>query len=130
VFKPESRGRQLHRPEILIKCERGRLAKAECTWPKDDGLCPRVSRCFPVFVRGLKSLLAAAFARATAAGHHKLSLSVVLGLNVLSTLPVAADEVIEQRQIAAPHDSAFGTKRTSRHAQPMSVFGGKADGVI
>jgi hypothetical protein len=23
--------------------------------------------------------------------------------------------------------SAFGTKRTSRHAQPMSAFGGKAD---
>src|SRR5262249_54125278 len=28
---------------------------------------------------------------------------------------------------AAVHESAFGTKRTSRHAQPMSAFGGKAD---
>jgi hypothetical protein len=28
---------------------------------------------------------------------------------------------------AAPHESAFGTKRTSQHAQPMSAFGGKAD---
>src|SRR6516162_5050546 len=27
----------------------------------------------------------------------------------------------------AVHESAFGTKRTSRHAQPMSAFGGKAD---
>ena len=26
-----------------------------------------------------------------------------------------------------PLMSAFGTKRTSRHAQPMSAFGGKAD---
>jgi hypothetical protein len=62
---------------------------------------PRDSRCFPVFVRGLKSLLTTAFARATAAGHHKLSLPVVLGLNVPSTLSVA----IEQRQIAAAHES-------------------------
>src|SRR6516225_9357951 len=28
---------------------------------------------------------------------------------------------------AAVHDSAFGTKRTSRRAQSMSAFGGKAD---
>src|SRR5262249_25097280 len=31
------------------------------------------------------------------------------------------------RQFAAPHMSAFGTKRTSGDAQPMSAFGGKAD---
>src|SRR5262249_3930860 len=29
--------------------------------------------------------------------------------------------------ICAVHESAFGTKRTSRHAQSMSAFGGKAD---
>src|SRR5262249_15609286 len=28
---------------------------------------------------------------------------------------------------AAVQESAFGTKRTSRRAQPMSAFGGKAD---
>src|SRR5215469_13587148 len=31
------------------------------------------------------------------------------------------------RPIAAVHESAFGTKRTSRCAQPMSAFGGKED---
>src|SRR5262245_10463705 len=30
-------------------------------------------------------------------------------------------------RIGNPLTSAFGTKRTSRHAQPMSAFGGKAD---
>jgi hypothetical protein len=29
--------------------------------------------------------------------------------------------------ICAVHESAFGTKRTSRDTQPMSAFGGKAD---
>jgi hypothetical protein len=28
---------------------------------------------------------------------------------------------------AAAHMSAFGTKQTRRHTQPMSAFGGKAD---
>ena len=31
---------------------------------------------------------------------------------------------------AAVRESACGTKRTSRHAQPMSAFGGKADIVL
>jgi hypothetical protein len=29
--------------------------------------------------------------------------------------------------ICAVHESAYGTKRTSQHAEPMSAFGGKAD---
>jgi hypothetical protein len=32
-----------------------------------------------------------------------------------------------RRLFIALHESAFGTKRTSRYAQPMSAFGGKAD---
>jgi len=33
----------------------------------------------------------------------------------------------DNRQFAALHMSAFGTKQTSQWAQPMSAFGGKAD---
>jgi hypothetical protein len=35
--------------------------------------------------------------------------------------------VIDRHPFAALHESAYGTKRTSRQAQPMSAFGGKAD---
>ena len=37
------------------------------------------------------------------------------------------DEPLIRLRFVAVHESAFGTKRTSRHAQPMSAFGGKAD---
>jgi hypothetical protein len=51
-----------------------------------------------------------------------------LGLVFPIPLLGLADEVIELRQ-SMPHRtmSAFGTKRTSQWAQPMSAFGGKAD---
>ena len=44
------------------------------------------------------------------------------------SLLVRADEVIEYRdKIAAVHEFANGTKRTSRHVCLMSAIGGKAD---
>jgi hypothetical protein len=57
---PDHNGQQLayvlHRREELIKSERGRLAKAEWTWPtKMTVYAPGFSRRFPVLIRGLKS---------------------------------------------------------------------------
>jgi hypothetical protein len=40
---------------------------------------------------------------------------------------VAPEGVIEQLFFAAVHESAFGTKRTSRTFSCLSAFGGKAD---
>jgi hypothetical protein len=47
------------------------------------------------------------------------------------TMPrLAADRIIENDKIAAVHESAFGTKRTSQQCFARSAFGGKADMVI
>ena len=51
-----------------------------------------------------------------------------LELTVPPVLLVAAGDAMEQRRSSLQRRmSAFGTKRTSRDAQSMSAFGGKAD---
>src|SRR5215469_12751371 len=59
-------------------------------------------------------------------------ISGLIPLRRCSSNTSATDEnhaipVLSLGLIAAVHESACGTKRTSRHAQPMSAFGGKAD---